>query len=175
LRQTSGALRQTEGSSRPRSARTSRKSVTREALEPHRKACGASEREILRPEKHLCRMRDDAPRDRRAGRRKIRNGVKRLSRARRNQPGRTLTAWGSLAANWRQSGLREFSLRHRRDGGVAGRGSAKSASAMDWPQNCHAAERFRARAVRHFVASAHRARVDCFDCREESRSPFLTK
>jgi hypothetical protein len=38
--------------------------------------------------------------------------------------------------------LRKFSLRQSRDGDVAARGSAKSATAIDWPQICHAAERF---------------------------------
>jgi hypothetical protein len=37
--------------------------------------------EILRRDKHLCRMRDDAPRERRAGRRKTRNQANSLSRA----------------------------------------------------------------------------------------------
>src|SRR5258708_1720859 len=55
MRQTSGALRQTEGNWRPRRARTIRKSVTREALEPHGKACGPRAREIPRPDRHLCR------------------------------------------------------------------------------------------------------------------------
>ena len=145
LRQTSGALRQTEGSSRPCSARTKRKSVTLEALEPHGRAGSARAREILRPERHLCRIRDDALRERRTGRRKIRNQANGLSRVGRNQPVRTSTAPTSLAANWWQSSLRKFSLRQSRDGDVAARGSVKNATAMDFPQICHAAERFRAR------------------------------
>jgi hypothetical protein len=35
---------------------------------------------IQRPDKHLCSMRDDALRERRAGRRKIRNEANSLSR-----------------------------------------------------------------------------------------------
>jgi hypothetical protein len=80
LRQTSGALRQTEGSSRPRSTPTKRKSVRLEALEPYGKACGSRAREILRPDRHLCSIRRDALRERRTGRRKIRNEVNSLSR-----------------------------------------------------------------------------------------------
>jgi hypothetical protein len=71
LRQTSGALRQTEGSSRPRRARTKRKSVTLEALEPHGKQRAQAARKIIRPDRHLCGIRDDAPRRHRSGRRKI--------------------------------------------------------------------------------------------------------
>jgi hypothetical protein len=41
-----------------------------------------------------------------------------------------------------QNGFSRFSLRQSRDGDVAARGSAKNADAMDWPQICHAAERF---------------------------------
>jgi hypothetical protein len=142
LRQTSGALRQTEGSSRPRSARTRRKSLRREALEPVGRQPAQGAREILRPDRHLCGMRDDALRERRTGRRKIPNGGNGLSRVSRNRPCRTLTAPKSLAAGMRQSGLRKFSLRQNGDGGVAARGSVKSAAAVDWPQICHTAERF---------------------------------
>jgi hypothetical protein len=108
-------------------------------------------REILRPEKHLCGIRDDAPRERRTGRRKIPNQANGLSRVGRNHPVRTLTAPTSHAANLRQSSLRKFSLRQSGDGDVAAGGSAKNAIAMDFPQICHAAERFRARGMRHFV------------------------
>jgi hypothetical protein len=38
--------------------------------------------------------------------------------------------------------LREFSLRQSGDGGVAARGSVRNAAATDFPQICHAAERF---------------------------------
>src|ERR1700733_15255032 len=114
MRQTSGALRQTEGSSRPRSARLMRKSVTLEALEPYGKACSSHAREILRPERHLCGIRDDAPRERRTGRRKIPNQGNGLSRVGRNQPIRTLTAPTSLAANLRQISLRKFFVAAKR-------------------------------------------------------------
>jgi hypothetical protein len=57
LRQTSGALRQTEGSSRPRSAQASRKSGPGEALKPHGEAGGIAAPEIHRCLKHLSRMR----------------------------------------------------------------------------------------------------------------------
>jgi hypothetical protein len=76
-------------------------------------------------------MRDDALRDRRTGRCKTRNEGNGLSRVGRNRPIRTLTAPRSLAANWWQSRLREFSLRQSRDGDVAARGSAKNAAATD--------------------------------------------
>jgi hypothetical protein len=142
LRQTSGALRQTEGSSRPRSTRTRRKGVTLEALEPHGKACSRVAREILRPDRHLCGIRDDAPRPRRSGRRKIPNQRNGLSRVSRNHPIRTLTAPTSLAANWWQSSMRKFSLRQSGDGDVAAPGSVKNAAAKHFPQICHAAERF---------------------------------
>jgi hypothetical protein len=87
-------------------------------------------------------MRDDAPRERRTGRRKIPNRGNGLSRVGRNRPVRTLTAPTSHAANWWQSGLRKISLRRSSDGDVAARGSAKNAAATDFPQICHAAERF---------------------------------
>jgi hypothetical protein len=108
LRQTSGALRRTEGSWRPRSARTRRKSPRLEALKPHGKAGNQVVREILRPERHLRSMRDDALRDCRTGWRKIRNQANGLSRVAGIRPGRTLTAPASLAANPRQSRLRSF-------------------------------------------------------------------
>jgi hypothetical protein len=126
LRQTSGALRRTEGSWRPRCARTKRKSLTLEALEPHGRQPAPDAREILRPDRHLSSMLDAAPRERRAGRRKIRNQANGLSRVGGIEPSRTLTALRSLAANWRQSGLRKFSLRQGRDGGVAVRISRKT-------------------------------------------------
>lgn len=119
-----------------------RKSVRLEALEPHGKACRSHAREILRPERHLCGIRDGAPRERRSGRRKIPNQGNGLSRGGRNRLVRTLTASTSLAADLRQSGLRKFSLRQSGDGGVAADGSAKNAIAVDWPQICHRAERF---------------------------------
>jgi hypothetical protein len=150
MRQTSGALRQTEGSSRPRSARATRKSVTLEALEPYGRRPAQMAREILRPDRHLCGIRDDAPRERRTGRRKIPNQGNGLSRVGRNHPVRTLTAATSLAANLRQSGLRKFSLRQSGDGSVAARDPKKNATAMDFPQICHAAERFRRRRMRCF-------------------------
>jgi hypothetical protein len=87
-------------------------------------------------------IRDDAPRERRTGRREIPNQENGLSRIGRKKPIRTLTPPTSLAANLRQSGLRKFSLRRSGDGGVAERGSAKNAIVMDWPQICHLAERF---------------------------------
>jgi hypothetical protein len=80
MRQTSGALRRTEGSPRPRRARTKRKSVTLETLEPHGKQRAQVAREIIRPDRHLRGIRDDAPRGRRSGRRKIRNQANDLSR-----------------------------------------------------------------------------------------------
>jgi hypothetical protein len=55
----------------------------------------------------------------------------------------------------RQSRLRKFSLRQSRDGGVAARGSVKNASAMDFPQVCHAAERFGRRRMRQFGGGKH--------------------
>jgi hypothetical protein len=154
LRQTSGALRQTEGSWRPRRARTKRKSVTHEVLDPHGRRPAPGAREILRPERHLRGIRNDAPRERRTGRRKIPNQGNGLNRVGRNHPVRTLTAPTSLAANLRQSGLRRFSLRQSRDGDVAARGSAKNAIAKNFPQICHAAERFLARAMRHFAGAS---------------------
>jgi hypothetical protein len=87
-------------------------------------------------------IRDDAPRERRTGRRKIPNQANGLSRVGRNHPIRTLTAPASLAADLRQSSLRKFSLRQSGDGDVAARGSAENATAMDFPQICHAAVRF---------------------------------
>jgi hypothetical protein len=80
LRQTSGALRQTEGSSRPCSARTGRKSVTLEALAPVGRQRSQGAREIPRAERHLRGIRDDAPRERRTGRRKNPNQANGLSR-----------------------------------------------------------------------------------------------
>jgi hypothetical protein len=114
-----------------------RKSVRLEAHEPRGKACGSLAREILRPDRHLRGIRDDAPRERRTGRRKTPNQGNGLSRVGRNCPMRTLTAPTSLAANLRQSRLRKISLRRSGDGGVAARGSAKNAIAMDFPQICH--------------------------------------
>jgi hypothetical protein len=99
-------------------------------------------REILRPDRHLFGIQDDAPRQRRSGRRKIPNQGNGLSRINRGHPLRTLTAPASHAANWWQSRLREFSLRQSRDGDVAGLGSVKNATAKHFPQICHAAERF---------------------------------
>jgi hypothetical protein len=87
-------------------------------------------------------IRDDAPRERRTGRRKIPNQGNGLGRIGRNQPIRTLTAPRSLAANLRQSSLRRFLLRQSGDGGVAARDPKKNATAMDFPQICHAAVRF---------------------------------
>jgi hypothetical protein len=84
------------------------KSATLEALEPHGRQPAQRAREILRPDRHLRGIRDDALRDCRAGRRKIRNAGNGLSRVGRNHPVRTLTAPKSLAANLRQSGLRKF-------------------------------------------------------------------
>jgi hypothetical protein len=142
MRQTSGALRQSEGSWRPRGSRRKRKSVRREALEPYGRHAVHVAREILRPERHLRSIRADAPRQRRSGRRKIPNQANGLSRVGRIEADRTLTAPTSLAANWWQSRLRKFSLRQSRDGDVAARGSAKNAAAKIFPQICHAAERF---------------------------------
>jgi hypothetical protein len=71
-------------------------------------------------------MRDDAPRERRTGRRKIPNQGNGLSRVGRNRPVRTLSALTSLAANWWQSSLRKFFMRQSGDGDVAARGSAKT-------------------------------------------------
>jgi hypothetical protein len=76
-------------------------------------------------------IRDDAPRERRTGRRKIPNQANGLSRVGRNHPIRTLTAPTSLAANWWQSGLRKFSLRQSGDHGVAARDPKKNATAID--------------------------------------------
>jgi hypothetical protein len=138
-----------------------RKSVRLEALEPYGTASGSHAREILRPERHLRGIRDGAPRERRTGRRKIPNQANGLSRVGRNQPVRTLTAPTSLAANLRQSGLRRFSLRQSGDGDVAARGSAKNATAIEFPQICHAAERFGPGGWRHF-ARRKITRQSCF-------------
>jgi hypothetical protein len=133
MRQTSGTLRQTEGSSRADGARTIRKRVRLEALEPYGRQRAKRARETLRPERHLRGIRDDAPRERRPDRRKIQNQANGLSRVVRNRTVRTLTAPAGHAANWWQSGLREFSLRQSRDGDVATRASAKNATAADLP------------------------------------------
>jgi hypothetical protein len=125
-----------------------RKSVRLEALEPHGRQPAHGAREILRPERHLCGIRDDAPRELRTGRRKIPSQGNGLGRVGGIQPIRTLTALTSLAANLRQSSLRKFSLRQSRDGDVATRGSAKNATAKHFPQICHAAVRFGWRSLR---------------------------
>jgi hypothetical protein len=93
-------------------------------------------------------IRDNAPQERRTGRRKIPNEGNGLSRVGRNQAGRTLTGPASLAANWWQSGLRKFSLRQSRDRDVAARDPEKNAAAKHFPQICHAAVRFGWRSLR---------------------------
>ena len=50
-------------------------------------------------------MRDDAPRDRRAGRRRIRNGVNRLSCVRQNQPGLYHIAGREKMSRWEMGRL----------------------------------------------------------------------
>lgn len=70
---------------------------------------------ILRPVRHLCGIRADAPR---APQRSTQNSKpgERLKPRGRIEADRTLTAPRSLAANWRQSGLCDFFLRRSRDG-----------------------------------------------------------
>jgi hypothetical protein len=54
LRQTSGALRQTEGKQRPRRARARRKSAPLQMLDPHGEARSLVVPEFHRCLKHLC-------------------------------------------------------------------------------------------------------------------------
>jgi hypothetical protein len=126
MRQTSGALRRTEGSWRPRSARTTRKSLRREAVAQHITARNTVAREILRLDRHLRCMRDAVPRDGRSRRRRIRNRVNGLSSHCRIRIGRTLTARPSLEADLGQNGFSQFSLRQSGDEDVAPDGSGKS-------------------------------------------------
>jgi predicted nucleotidyltransferase len=95
-------------------------------------------------------MRDDAPRERRAGRRNIRNQVNSLSRVAGIQPSRTLTVPRSLAANWWQSGLRNFSLRQSRDGDVAARGSVEKRECHRFSADLPRGGKVRARTMRYF-------------------------
>jgi hypothetical protein len=98
-------------------------------------------RKILRPDRHLWRLRVGAPREGPHWPAQNSKPEEWLKRAAGISPksniNRADKSCGKLAAK----PLAQIFLRQSRDGGVAARGSGRNLSAMDVPQICHGVER----------------------------------